>query len=123
MSTKRSRIVTNTLITYRQSEKGFAHVLVQGIDFRLQDIDYKFGLIRQKFVREVKYAPNLLYAYLQLQKYIYHSCNNTNFPRLVRRYASEPNDSSYVVSEMIPAYRTAAAQSGVYMDHNHFHSI
>ncbi|KAH8744019.1 hypothetical protein F5882DRAFT_455086 [Hyaloscypha sp. PMI_1271] len=30
----------------------------------------------------------------------------------IQRYASEPNDSSYVVSEMIPAYRAAAGESG-----------
>jgi len=35
--------------------------------------------------------------------------------RLVQRYASEPNDSSYVVSEMVPAYRAAAGQSGSYI--------
>jgi hypothetical protein len=33
---------------------------------------------------------------------------------LINRYASEPNDSSYIVSEMVPAYCTIAAESGQY---------
>jgi len=66
-------------------EQGFASALVQGIDFRVQDIEYKFSLVRQDFTRKVK---------------------------LIQRYASEPNDSSYIVSEMVPAYRAAAGESG-----------
>ncbi|KAH8812284.1 hypothetical protein F5884DRAFT_784973 [Xylogone sp. PMI_703] len=66
-------------------EQCFAPPLVKGIDFRVQAIKYKLSLIQQDFTREVK---------------------------LIQRYASEPNDSSYIVSEMIPAYRAAAAQSG-----------
>ncbi|KAE9366257.1 hypothetical protein N431DRAFT_419424 [Stipitochalara longipes BDJ] len=66
-------------------EQGFAAPLVQGIDFRVQDIEYKFSLVRQDFTREVK---------------------------TIQRYASEPNDSSYVVSEMVPAYRAAAGEYG-----------
>ena len=37
-------------------EQGFASTLIQGIDFRVQDIEYKLGLVRQDFTREVKYA-------------------------------------------------------------------
>ena len=37
-------------------EQGFASPLVQGIDFRVQDIEYKFSLVRNNFTREVKYA-------------------------------------------------------------------
>ena len=37
-------------------EQGFASPLVQGIDFRVQDIEYKFSLVQQDFTREVKYA-------------------------------------------------------------------
>ncbi|KAN0095627.1 hypothetical protein V8E51_016338 [Hyaloscypha variabilis] len=69
----------------RLREQGFASPLVQGIDFRVQDIEYKFSLVQHDFTREVK---------------------------LIQWYASEPNDSSYVVSEMVPAYRAAAGESG-----------
>ncbi|KAH6700598.1 hypothetical protein BKA61DRAFT_705543 [Leptodontidium sp. MPI-SDFR-AT-0119] len=55
---------------------------------KIQDIEYKFSLVRQDFAREVKIL------------------------RLIQRYASEPNDSSYIVSEMVPAYRAAAGESG-----------
>lgn len=37
-------------------EQGFASTLIQGIDFRVQDIEYKLGLVRQDITREVKYA-------------------------------------------------------------------
>ncbi|KAH8649442.1 hypothetical protein BGZ60DRAFT_534676 [Tricladium varicosporioides] len=66
-------------------DKDFNSALVRGIDFRVQDIEYKFGLAQQDFARQVK---------------------------LIQRYASEPNHSSYVVSEMVPAYRRAAEQYG-----------
>ena len=38
------------------SEHDFVHALVDGIDFRMQDIEYKLSLIQQNFTREVKYA-------------------------------------------------------------------
>jgi hypothetical protein len=34
--------------------------------------------------------------------------------RLIQRYASEPNQSSYIATEIIPAYRRAAAEYGQY---------
>ncbi|KAH6678502.1 hypothetical protein B0J14DRAFT_582898 [Halenospora varia] len=66
-------------------EQGFAFTLVHGIDFRVQDIEYKFGLSQQYFTREVEQ---------------------------IQRYASEPNESSYVVSEMVSTYRSAARELG-----------
>jgi hypothetical protein len=35
--------------------------------------------------------------------------------RIIRLKASEPNQSSYLVAEMIPAYRSAAQESGQYL--------
>lgn len=48
--------------------QGFASALVQGIDFRIQDIEYKFSLLRQDFAREVKYAALLLRPFLLLSQ-------------------------------------------------------
>ncbi len=39
----------------KNSGLGFIPTLVQGIDYRIQDIEYKFSLARQDFGREVKY--------------------------------------------------------------------
>ncbi|RDL37034.1 Uncharacterized protein BP5553_04467 [Venustampulla echinocandica] len=53
---------------------------------RIQDIKYKFSLAEKSFAKEV---------------------------RIVRSKASEPNESSYVLAEMLPAYRSAAQECGV----------
>ncbi|RDW87518.1 hypothetical protein BP5796_03212 [Coleophoma crateriformis] len=73
-------------LTSKVQEQGFVAGLAEGIVLRLQYIEFQFGLLQNEFLREV---------------------------RLVRAHATEPNASSYIVSEMIPAYRSAAAQSGV----------
>jgi hypothetical protein len=39
-----------------QIEKGFPSTLVDGIVYRLQDVTYRFGLVQQEFVREIKFA-------------------------------------------------------------------
>jgi hypothetical protein len=54
-------------------EQGFASALVQGIDFRVQDIEYKFSLVRQDFTREVKYAR-------------FHFAHISAFPNLVQQF-------------------------------------
>lgn len=36
--------------------------------------------------------------------------------RITRRKASEPNESSYIFAEMVPAYRSAANECGEYTD-------
>jgi len=38
--------------------QGFASTLVQGIDFRVQDTEYKVSLLQQDFTREVKNTPS-----------------------------------------------------------------
>jgi hypothetical protein len=45
------------------SEHGFVPTLVEGIDFRIQDIEYKFSLAQQGFAREVKYGGVLFTSY------------------------------------------------------------
>lgn len=35
-------------------------MLTEGIDFRIQDIEYKFSLAQQDFAREVKYGGFLV---------------------------------------------------------------
>lgn len=92
------------------SEHDFVHALVEGIDFRMQDIEYKFSLIQQEFTREVKYA-HFRFAPLPDCCPMDPCIFLTNL-RLIQRYASEPNDSSYIFSEMVPAYRAAAGESG-----------
>ena len=53
-------------------DQGFASPLVQGIDFRVQDIEYKFSLVRQDLTREVKYA-------------CFHFAHFTAFPTMFSR--------------------------------------
>jgi len=48
--------IVQMLIEPYALDKGFTSTLVNGIDFRIQDIEYKFGLIRRGFEREVKYG-------------------------------------------------------------------
>ncbi|KFY44996.1 hypothetical protein V494_01204 [Pseudogymnoascus sp. VKM F-4513 (FW-928)] len=67
------------------TDKCFSPLLVEGIDLRIQSLTYKFSLAEQNFAREVK---------------------------ITRRKASEPNESSYIFAEMVPAYRSAANESG-----------
>ncbi|RDW73267.1 hypothetical protein BP6252_07174 [Coleophoma cylindrospora] len=66
-------------------EQGVVTGLAEGIVLKLRDIEFQFGMLQNEFSREV---------------------------RLVRAHATEPNASSYIVSEMIPAYRAAAAFRG-----------
>ncbi|TGO07985.1 hypothetical protein BTUL_0233g00180 [Botrytis tulipae] len=56
-----------------------------GIDFRIQDLEYNFGLIQQEFERGL---------------------------RTIRQHVEEPNASSFVVAEMISAYRKAGSEGG-----------
>ncbi|TGO22762.1 hypothetical protein BPAE_0156g00090 [Botrytis paeoniae] len=56
-----------------------------GIDFRIQDLEYNFGLIQQEFERGL---------------------------RTIRQYVEEPNASSFVVAEMMSAYRKAGSEGG-----------
>ncbi|TEY79928.1 hypothetical protein BOTCAL_0040g00200 [Botryotinia calthae] len=56
-----------------------------GIDFRIQDLEYNLGLIQQEFERGL---------------------------RTIRQHVEEPNASSFVVEEMISAYREAGSQGG-----------
>jgi len=55
-SLRKSKVNRAALTIGLGSEQGFASALVQGIDFRVQDLEYKFSLVRQDFAREVKYA-------------------------------------------------------------------
>ncbi|TGO35356.1 hypothetical protein BHYA_0161g00190 [Botrytis hyacinthi] len=56
-----------------------------GIDFRIQDLEYNFGLIQQEFERGL---------------------------RTIRQHVEEPNASSFLVAEMISAYRKAGSEGG-----------
>ncbi|KAK6604057.1 hypothetical protein H4I95_05960 [Botrytis cinerea] len=56
-----------------------------GIDLRIQDLEYNLGLIQQEFERGL---------------------------RKIRQHVEEPNASSFVVEEMVPAYREAGSQGG-----------
>ncbi|OBT96981.1 hypothetical protein VE01_05489 [Pseudogymnoascus verrucosus] len=66
-------------------EKCFSPLLVEGIDFRIQSLTYRCSLAEQNFAKEVK---------------------------ITRSKASEPNESSYIFAEMVPAYRSAANEYG-----------
>ncbi|KFY49525.1 hypothetical protein V496_09946 [Pseudogymnoascus sp. VKM F-4515 (FW-2607)] len=66
-------------------EKCFSPLLVEGIDFRIQSLTYRCSLAEQNFAKEVK---------------------------ITRSKASEPNESSYIFAEMVPAYRSAANECG-----------
>ncbi|OBT81787.1 hypothetical protein VE02_09856 [Pseudogymnoascus sp. 03VT05] len=66
-------------------EKCFSPLLVEGIDFRIQSLAYRCSLAEQNFAKEVK---------------------------ITRSKASEPNESSYIFAEMVPAYRSAANEYG-----------
>ncbi|EON64079.1 hypothetical protein W97_03309 [Coniosporium apollinis CBS 100218] len=59
--------------------------LHQSIDSRIRDIEYRFGLTRREFGRGI---------------------------RTIRRNASEDNECSYMLKEMMPAYRDASRQIG-----------
>ncbi|KAH8703638.1 hypothetical protein BGW36DRAFT_287095 [Talaromyces proteolyticus] len=59
--------------------------LVAAANFRTQDIQYRCGLIQREFQRDI---------------------------RFIRSQASEANESSYMVKEMIPTYRAASQESG-----------
>ncbi|KAF5868070.1 uncharacterized protein Bfra_007265 [Botrytis fragariae] len=56
-----------------------------GIDFRIQDLEYNFGLIQQEFERGL---------------------------RTIRQHVEDPNASSFVVAEMMSAYRKAGSEGG-----------
>ncbi|TVY75935.1 hypothetical protein LSUE1_G004583, partial [Lachnellula suecica] len=64
--------------------KRFPSALADGFHPRTQDLSYRSGLVLQEFDRESK---------------------------LIQRYASEPNQTSYILAEMLPAYRGAAGQA------------
>jgi len=66
-------------------DQGFTSMMINSIESRIDDIEYKFGLVRRDFAREI---------------------------RLNRIMASEPNETSYIVGEMIPAYRAASQLYG-----------
>jgi hypothetical protein len=90
--------------------QGISQALIDGMDFRGRDVEYKFSRAQQEFIRDFKYvypAPNFTLIHLPEVPVQYsQKC------RIIRRCASEPNHSSYIASEMIPAYREAASQSG-----------
>jgi hypothetical protein len=86
-------------------EQRFAPALVDGIDFRSRDVEYKFRRTQQEFMGEFTYAGSpLRIVDSQPDAYLYY--------RKIRKFASEPNETSYIFSEMTPAYRSAASQSG-----------
>ncbi|KFY43961.1 hypothetical protein V494_01724 [Pseudogymnoascus sp. VKM F-4513 (FW-928)] len=66
-------------------EKSFGPLLVEGIDYRLQDIKYIYDLAVENFAKEVK---------------------------VISSKASVPNQSSYITTEMIPVYRSAVQEQG-----------
>ncbi|RYP02574.1 hypothetical protein DL764_005748 [Monosporascus ibericus] len=63
--------------------------LSEGIDSRIKGLEYTLGLEKEKFASAV---------------------------RLVRRDASESNYNSFILKEMIPAYREASSQRGMGRD-------
>lgn len=66
-------------------EQNASTTVQYGIDFRIQDLEYQFSLIEQKFARRL---------------------------RTIRQYVEEPNASSFIVTDMMPAYRGACSQGG-----------
>ncbi|KFY95308.1 hypothetical protein V500_02839 [Pseudogymnoascus sp. VKM F-4518 (FW-2643)] len=69
----------------RGEEKRFSPLLAEGIDFRIQSLAYICSLAEQNLAKEIQ---------------------------ITRRKASEPNESSYIFTEMVPAYRSAASECG-----------
>ncbi|KAF7934874.1 uncharacterized protein EAE98_002919 [Botrytis deweyae] len=65
--------------------QGRSSPMQYGINFRMQDLEYNFGLIQQEFERGL---------------------------RTIRQHVEEPNASSFVVAEMISAYRKASSEGG-----------
>ncbi|EFQ96945.1 hypothetical protein MGYG_08870 [Nannizzia gypsea CBS 118893] len=66
--------------------KGCPPTLIKSLHYRIQDIKYRFSLIQRDFASEIH--------------------------RLTRGMASEPSQSSYIVMEMLPAYRSASQEKG-----------
>ncbi|CAD6449084.1 391a815d-1b9c-4314-ad35-de3c751e332e [Sclerotinia trifoliorum] len=66
-------------------EQNASTTMQYGINFRIQDLEYQFSLIEQKFARLL---------------------------RTIRQYVEEPNASSFIATEMMPAYREACSQGG-----------
>ncbi|KFY77671.1 hypothetical protein V499_03018 [Pseudogymnoascus sp. VKM F-103] len=64
----------------------FNPVLMEGIDLKLIDIEYQFSQVVEELAKSVQ---------------------------IICSKASEPNQSSYVVTEMTPAYRSAAQEFGI----------
>ncbi|KAF7956008.1 hypothetical protein EAE96_004929 [Botrytis aclada] len=65
--------------------QGRSNPMQYGIDFRIQDLEYNFGFIQQEFERGL---------------------------RTIRQHVEEPNASSFIVAEMISAYRKAGSEGG-----------
>ncbi|KAL8365133.1 hypothetical protein RB595_004106 [Gaeumannomyces hyphopodioides] len=59
--------------------------LAEGLDCHIEDLEYRIGRCKEDFLHQVK---------------------------TIRRHASESNHNSYVLREMLPAYRHACSQSG-----------
>jgi hypothetical protein len=64
---------------------GFENVVDRAFELQIQSLVHEIGKLRHKYAKEL---------------------------RIVRRKASEGNVGSYMVKEMIPAYRSAVLQSG-----------
>ncbi|PQE31814.1 tat pathway signal sequence protein [Rutstroemia sp. NJR-2017a WRK4] len=91
--------------------------LANGITFSFQDFEYKIDLIQEEFIRKLRCGippipPMQLDFHMKVQFYpevISGALSSPN--RTIEQYATEPNDSSYIVKEMLPAYRIAGDDS------------
>src|ERR1700761_1769976 len=77
--------------------------LKQSIELQTQVMTYNFGLSKQEFSRKLRYE--ISYTLSRLSQL-------TTRYRSIRRRAMEGNARSYIVDEMIEAYRSASLESG-----------
>lgn len=92
----------------------FRNSLADGIDARIKHCEYTASLSEQRFTRDFKYdvpSPSDTSHFFRPSSTDLIAHANSQF-RLVRRYASESNDNSFILQQMLPAYRDASRQSG-----------
>ncbi|KAM3079842.1 hypothetical protein ACMFMF_003263 [Clarireedia jacksonii] len=92
-----------------------------GITFHFQDLEYKTALMQEDFIRELRCensksrrisSPSILKTCACKFQRTAVTIELTLLERIIERLATEPNESSYILTEMIPTYRKVGSDSG-----------
>lgn len=93
--------------TTGSSTASFGRPLAEGIDYWIKDIEYNLSCHKREFISKVKYG-----VHSSPSSATRSGTALTVIDRAIRRCASETNYNSYVLNEMLPAYRSASSQRG-----------